>query len=126
MSEGTMLAYALTISGTLLMVIWLLMRQEAKRNEDALDKKASIAALDEAKANHRNELRELREYFQEQIRELNRRQDREIDWLKEEMGRIGTSLSEMRSEQSNANAIITQNIQQLSLIIQGGRRHVPD
>ncbi len=122
MTEGQLLTYTLGIAGALLGVIWLMLRQENKRTEDALDKKASTAALDEAKSNHRSELREMREQFSEQLRELNRRQDREIDWLKEEMGRIGTSLSEMRAEQTAANAMISQNIQQLAIAIQRGRR----
>lgn len=126
MTEGQLLGYSLGLTGALLSIIWLMLRHENKRTEDALDKKASTIALDEAKNNHRTELREMREQFSEQLRELNRRQDREIDWLKEEMGRIGTSISEMRQEQTTANAMISQNIQQLAIAIQRGRRHDPD
>lgn len=122
MTEAQLLTYALGLAGSLLGVIWLMLRHENKRTEDALEKKASTAALDEAKTNHRTELREMREQFSEQLRELNRRQDREIDWLKEEMGRLGTSISEMRQEQTAASAMISQNIQQLAIAIQGGRR----
>ena len=117
--------FGLSIAGSLLLIIWGMMRQEAKRTDEALDKKASSAALDEAKATHRVEINQLRDFFQERIRELNQRQDREIDWLKEEMGRIASSLSEMRQEQIAANAQITQNIQQLTITLQRGRRADP-
>lgn len=120
------LKYALGIAGALLTIIWTMVRQESKKTEEALDKKASSAALDEAKANHRNEMKELRDYFQERIRELNQRQDREIDWLKEETSEIKNSLSEMRQEQIAANAALSQHLQQLSIAVQRGRRNEPN
>lgn len=114
--------FVLGIAGALLAIIWGMVRQETKRTDIALDTKASAAALEEAKAHHRLEMRELRDFFQERIRELNQRQDREIDWIKEEVSRVNQNLGEMRSEQNAANARITENIQQLSLSIQRGRR----
>lgn len=135
MDEGKVLAYVLPVAGALIGVIWLMLRQEARKVEQALDKKAPAADLAEAKTHNTQALKDIKEHFQrlidqqrsdyqDRIRELNERQDREVDWLKDELSKLGDNLQHMRSEQSSAaaqqaaaNAAIMQNIQGLSLLM---------
>jgi heme oxygenase len=136
MDETHALQYALCIAGALLTVIWAMLRHEAKKTEDALEKKASCIEVAEAKANHAVALKDVKDHFQkiidrnhddyrERIHELNERQDREVDWLKQELSKLGDNIQVMRQEQSTANsqhaaanAAIMQNIQQLSTMLQ--------
>jgi len=117
MSESQMLVYALSVAGALLLVIWGLLRQESKRYELALEKKASTEALAEVKELHREEIRELRAQFREQLAEIHRRQDREIDALQGQISQVQVSVSELRKEMLAANANLSQNMQQLIAIV---------
>jgi hypothetical protein len=130
MDETHALQYALCIAGALLTIIWGMIRQEAKKTSEALEKKATTISVDEVKANNVIALRDVKEHFQriidrnhsdyqERIRELNERQDREVDWLKEEIGKLGDNLQHMRQEQVLANQDIMRNIQQLATNLRG-------
>lgn len=130
MDESIALKYVAGFSLSLLTIIWGIIRQEAKKTEDALDKKATTVSVDEVKSNHTIAIRDIKEHFQriidrnhsdyqERIRELNERQDREVDWLKEEIGKLGDNLQHMRQEQVLANQDIMRNIQQIATNLRG-------
>ena len=139
--------YLISVAGALILTIWGMLRHESRKTEEALEKKASIEALNEAKkmavdalneakANHLVAMRDVKDHFQRiidrnhedyqaRVRDLNERQDREINWLKDELSTLGENLQQMRQEQSAAttqqlahNAAIMQSIQQLQMIIQ--------
>ena len=119
MNEGLAFQYLLAVAGALLAIIWGMLRLEAKKTEEALDKKASSTELADAKANHATALRDVKEHFNQRLRELHDRQDREIDWLKQELGKMSDNLQHMRQEQNAANDAIMRDIRQLAITLQG-------
>lgn len=126
--------YALGVAGTLLVIIWQMIRQESSKHQSEIEKRATVEALNQAKLDHASSLKEVRDHFtqiiernhedyQQRIKEVHARQDRDSAWLREEMNKHGMTLRDMRSEQLAANSQISQHIQQLSLIVQRGRRN---
>lgn len=135
MDETHAWQYGLSVAAALLTAIWGIMRRESYKTEKELEKKATITSVEEVKANHVLAMRDVKDHFQkiidrnhddyrERIHDLNERQDREVDWLKAQLGKLDESIQTMRNEQSaansqhaTANAAIMQNIQQLSRMI---------
>lgn len=98
-------------------VVWSMVRTEAKNNAEALDLKASNEALKEAKTDFLSHLERHRTEIQQRLREVSERQDREIDWLKDEMDKISNNIAEMRRENTQANTTILQRLQDLALAV---------
>jgi len=118
---SAVLTYAVGIGGPIILgligVIWNLVRQEAKANSEALDKKASAEALKEAKQDFATRLEKLHSDYRQLLQEVSMRQDREIDWLKDEMDKISGNITELRRENNTANATILQRLQDLAMNI---------
>ena len=110
---GTFITIVLGLIG----VIWNMVRTEAKSNAEALNQKASADALKEAKSDLMLRLEKQHAEFQQRLREVSERQDREIDWLKDEMDKISNNLAEMRRENTQANAAILQRLQDLAMAV---------
>lgn len=119
--SSVLLTYAVTIGGPMILalvgVIWKMVRDEAKTNADALDKKASAEALKEAKHEFNMRLERLDASYRQLLQDLANRQDREIEWLKEEMDKLSVNLHEMRRENNSANTAILQRLHDLSIAI---------
>lgn len=116
---SVLLTYAVTIGGPMLIalvgVIWKMVRDEAKVNADALEKKASAEALREAKQEFNLRLERLDTSYRQLLQDLANRQDREIEWLKDEMDKLSSSVQEMRRENNAANTAILQRLHDLAL-----------
>lgn len=98
-------------------VVWSMVRTEAKNNAAALDMKASHESLKETKTDFLSHLERHRTEIHQRLQEVSQRQDREIDWLKEEMDKISSNIAEMRRENTQANTTILQRLQDLALAV---------
>lgn len=98
-------------------VVWNMVRTEAKNNAAALDMKASHESLKETKTDFLSYLERHRTEIHQRLQEVSQRQDREIDWLKEEMDKISSNLAEMRRENTQANTTILQRLQDLAMAV---------
>lgn len=121
---SVLLTYAVTIGGPMILglvgVIWKMVRDEAKSNADALEKKASAEALKEAKNDFNMRVEKLDANYRQLLQDVAKRQDREIEWLKGEMDKISIGITEMRRENTTANNQILQRLQDLALRIGTG------
>lgn len=119
------LSTAVGMIGLLVGVIWTMLRAEVKSNNEALSRKASNTALDEVKKAAAEELRDTSMRFdrtiernhhdyKERLSVLEKKQDREIDWLKQELRAIAETQAEMRRESNLANNTILAHLRTLA------------
>lgn len=121
MDETKIYVTAMSIAGTVILgliaAVWSMVRTEASKNADALEMKASHEALKDAKSDFMMRLDKQHTEFQQRLREVSERQDREIDWLKDEMDKISSNIAEMRRENTQANTAILARLQELALAV---------
>jgi superoxide dismutase len=121
------LTTAISVIGVLLLLMYNKHQTELLKNQadairvtDELAKKASSDALKEARDHFNGTIAKHHSDYQERLRELAMKQDREIDWLKEEMDKISANLNEMRKEAMAANNAI---MARLDMVLSNERRH---
>lgn len=105
------------VVGTLLGLVFALIALIHRNMSTALEAKASNEALKETKEYFRKELERLTADYSERVKELSMRQDREIDSLRKEMGRITDGLEVLRRDVSQGNANILERLQEMALQI---------
>ena len=120
-ADNPVLQYLMGIGGTVILAligaIYSKFTSESKDTADALDKKASIDALREAKMDFNNLLEKQRAEYQQRLHEVSMRQDREIDWLKEEMDKIASNIVSLRQENTQANNMILARLHEVALAV---------
>jgi pyridoxine 5'-phosphate synthase PdxJ len=87
----------------------------------SLEAKASNEALKETKEYFRKELERVTADYSDRVKDLAARQDREIDSIRTEMGRITDGLEVLRRDVSQGNTSILERLQEVALQIQHTR-----
>ncbi len=120
MTDATLtywLTTALGVIGVLIIGIYNIMQSHAKHNTLALEKKASLESLAKAEADFKSALERQYTQFQERVQELSNKQDREIDWLKDELQRFNEALADMRRENNQGQSQIMAQLSNLQLAL---------
>lgn len=86
----------------------------------SLEAKASNEALKDIKEYFRKEVERVASDSSERLRELSGRQDREIDSIRTEMGRITDGLESLRRDVATGNTNILERLQEMALTIRTG------
>ena len=123
MSDAQVVALAIAIGGSLISAVWFLVNRELNRQAEAIEKRATITALDAAEDRHREEMKDMRSQLHTQLAEVNRRQDREIDMINSSIARVDHGVAELRKEMLAGNAAISQSLQNIQSTINRGRRN---
>lgn len=121
MTEAQVTSYVAGLAATvifgLIAVLWGVVKNESKANADALATKASADALREAKQDFTIRLDKQQSDYQQRLQEVSQRQDKEIDWLKEEMDKISNNIDEMRKEISQGNSAMLGKLHEVALAV---------
>ncbi len=112
------LTTAITLVGVLLLLVYNNVKDQAKQNARDLAEKASTAALLKAESDFQGAIDRLHQQFHAQVQSLTEKQDREIDWLKDEMNKFADALHEMRRENNQGQNTILQHLHNLTIAIQ--------
>ena len=132
MLNDSLLLYALTtivgIIGILVKVIHGNFKSEIRANSLALESKASsenlresklasTEALSEVKSHFKQQLDKQHEDYRDRLNELTMKQDREIDWLKDEMNKFSAALNEMRKESNENQSAMMRQLQEMTMMM---------
>lgn len=90
-------------------------KQQIKEANDAIEKKASADALRETKMDFARHLEKHQDEIAKRFHEINVRQEKEIDSIKDRMDKLDDNLAEMRKENNTANNNIMTQLNQLIL-----------
>lgn len=105
---------------TLVGVVYGIISREQERHRAQLELKASHDQLKETKASFQIALDRQHTDYQERLKAVEQRQEREIELLNERMTEIKQTMSEMRKEQSSGTESILRHLQSLALSVRNG------
>jgi len=101
--------------GILLALIFALIGQIHSKMNSSLEAKASNEALKEAKEQFRKEFERINFEYNERVKELVARQDREIDSLRGEIIRVTDSVDALRRDVMQGNNTVLERLQEVAL-----------
>lgn len=90
-------------------------KQQIKEANEAIEKKATVDSLRETRMDFTRHFEKHQDEIAKRIHEINVRQEKEIDSIKDRMDKLDDNFSEMRKENNTANNNIMTQLNQLIL-----------